>query len=145
MLNLRSGLISITVFSVFLFSARYGYSDAEMVFTKDVDIFKAKPYEVLTYIIYYSNFGDFRATNVIIIDYLPEQTQYLQDSAETNNQLHSGTVAVEYCTNTAPVWQSSNYDNTNGNVSNILMIRWSLNDIVSPGEKGTIEFMVLIK
>ena len=143
MLDLKLGFINSLTFLFLLIFIKYGYGVTEMVFSKEVDITKAKPYEILTFILFYSNSGDNYATNVTVIDYLPNHTQYLEDSAETNNQLHNGTATIQYwALNT---WHLSNYDNTNGNVSNVLKIKWFLNSNVQPEEYGFLSFKVLVK
>ncbi len=143
MSGLKLGLINKLTLCILFCLMKYGYSVTEMIIIKEVDLTKAKPFQILTFSFFYSNSGDNYATNVNIIDYLPEHTQYITNSGENNNQLHAGTVAVEYWA--ANAWRSSNYDNTNGNVTNILKVKWRLNSNVQAGEFGTINFKVLIK
>jgi len=143
MLNLKLKYISIIIFAILCFIFRSVFCATELVFFKDVDLVQVKPYEILTFTLFYSNSGNDYATNAIVTDYLPNHTQYLKDTAETNNQFHSGTADIQYWALSS--WRSDMYDNTNGNETNINKIKWHLNNIIQPGDYGSLSYKVIIK
>jgi len=109
---------------------------------KSIDITSAKPYEVLTYTIHYTNAGSGNAIGVVIDDVLDTTlVQILPDSAETNNTLTHNPTNFYYDGTT---WQDATYD-TPGTAPNIQRIRWQLRNPVGPNESGNLEFKVIIK
>jgi len=88
---------------------------------KEVDKLQAKKGEVITYTIKYDNDSPSKVENLVIIDDIPAQTSYIVDSAEIDNQPHTGaTVTVSYFDGSS--WQDSSWDNEAGHVPQ--KIRW---------------------
>lgn len=108
---------------------------------KSVDITSAKPYEVLTYTIKYTNVGSAAAFNVTIDDVLYTNfVRILADSAETNNT--GGHNPTNYYYDGA-TWQDATWDT--GNENSVVRLRWVLQNSVAVNGSGTLEFMVRIE
>ncbi len=109
--------------------------------SKTVDITSAKPYEVLTYTIHYTNSGSGNAYNVTVDDVLyTNYVRILADSAETNNTVTHNPTNFYFDGTT---WQPATFDN--GNENSVSRIRWQLRNAVAPGESGNLEFKVRIE
>jgi len=90
---------------------------------KEVDKLHAKKGEIVTYTIEYDNDGSSTIEDLVIIDEIPIGTTYVIDSAEIDNQPHTGaTVTVWYFDGSS--WQDSTWDNRWGIP---LKIRWMFN------------------
>lgn len=106
------GEITVTVTVVSLQAARV---------LKKVDKPEAKKGEVVTYTIKYDNDNPTVIEDLVIIDEIPAGTTYVTDSAEIDNQPHTGAgVTVWYFDGSS--WQDSNWDNQGNNSP--LKIRW---------------------
>lgn len=106
------GEITVTVTVVSLQAARV---------LKEVDKSEAKKGEVVTYTIKYDNDNPTAINNLVIIDEIPAATTYITDSAEIDNQPHTGAgVTVSYFDGSS--WQDSDWDNQGNNSP--LKIRW---------------------
>jgi uncharacterized repeat protein (TIGR01451 family) len=91
---------------------------------KETDKSQAKKGEIVTYTIKYDNDGPSLVEDFVIIDEIPQGTTYLTDSAEIDNQPHTGaTVTVWYFDGSS--WQDANWDNQGSNTP--LKIRWMFN------------------
>jgi len=109
-----SGEITVTVTVVSLQAPRV---------LKEVDKLQAKKGEIATYTIEYDNDGPSTVEDLVIIDEIPTGTTYVIDSAEIDNQPHTGaSVTVWYFDGSS--WQDSNWDNQGGVP---LKIRWMFN------------------
>ncbi|MDO9028214.1 MAG: DUF11 domain-containing protein [Candidatus Roizmanbacteria bacterium] len=87
---------------------------------KEVDKPQAKRGEIITYTIKYDNDGTSVVEDFVIIDDIPTNTTYVTDSAEINNQPHTGAaVTVWYFDGSS--WQDSNWDNQGNSPQKI---RW---------------------
>lgn len=90
---------------------------------KEVDKLQAKKGEIVTYTIKYDNDGPSVVEDLVIIDEIPTGTSYVMDSAEIDNQPHTGaTITVWYFDGSS--WQDSDWDNQ-GNPPQ--KIRWMFN------------------
>ena len=91
---------------------------------KEVDKSQAEKGEIITYTIQYDNDSPQVAENFVIEDEIPTGTSYVTDSAEINNQPHSGSsVSVWYFDGLT--WQDSSWDNQIEN--HVQKIRWVFN------------------
>lgn len=89
---------------------------------KEVDKLQAKKGEIVTYIIKYDNDGLSAVEDFVIIDDIPIGTTYVRDSAEIDNQPHTGaTVTVWYFDGSS--WQDSGWDDQGNNLPQ--RIRWT--------------------
>lgn len=87
---------------------------------KEADKLQAKRGEIITYTIKYDNDGPSVVEDLVIIDEIPAATTYVMDSAEIDNQPHTGaSVTVWYFDGSS--WQDSNWDNQGNSPQKI---RW---------------------
>jgi len=103
---------------------------------KETDKSQAKKGEIVTYTIKYDNDGPSSVEDFVIIDEIPSGTTYVTDSAEIDNQPHTGaTVTVSYFDGSS--WQDANWDNQGSNTP--LKIRWTFNKEVGAqdNDEGT--------
>ncbi len=108
---------------------------------KSVDITSAKPYEILTYTIHYTNAGSGEALNVTIDDVIYNNyVRILADSAETNNTVTHNPTNFYY---DGAAWQPATWDN--GNENSVQRLRWQLQTAVASGDSGDLEFKVIIE
>jgi len=115
--------------------------------SKTVDKHSIKPYEILKYIISFSNASAFDVKKgAVVMDNLPKQVQIITNTAEVSNTSpFSSVISVEYyITNGGGVWTNSAYD-TSSTVQNITRIRWVFPEDLSSGQKGSLMFKVLVK
>jgi len=106
---------------------------------------KARPFEILTYMIKYTNKSIGPAYDFIITESLPTNVLYIIDSAEVSNSLHAGTVSIFYSTNYGfNNWLNNAYDASN-TIMYIKKIRWVFSNPVGAAQKGMTQFKVLIK
>ncbi len=124
---------------------RFVPPDINVSIIKMVDRPEARPYEILTYKIFYSNTSYLDALDFSFVESLPEQEILITNSAEISNIPHSGNVEVYYSTNyNVEVWSNSNYD-TASNVSKIRRIKWKFDTPLKSHQKGLVRFQVQIK
>lgn len=110
--------------------------------TKSVDITSARPYEVLTYTIHYTNAGSGEAFNVTIDDAIyTSYVRIITNSAEINNTTNHSPTNYYY---DGATWQPATWD-TPANVNSIERVRWQLQIAVQAGQSGDLEFKVIIK
>lgn len=113
--------------------------------SKSVLPVSAKPYELITYTIKYSNASAEPALGFELIESMPTNMLYTTNSAEISNFLHSGAASVSYATDFLnSVWLDSNFDTLSAS-SKIKRIRWSLSDTLSAGSSGTLMFKTCIR
>jgi len=106
-----TGEITVTVTVVSLESPRV---------LKEADKLIAKKGEIITYTIKYDNDGPSLVEDLVIIDEIPAGAIYLTDSAEIDNQPHTGaTVTVWYFDGSS--WQDAYWDNEGNSPQRI---RW---------------------
>lgn len=87
---------------------------------KETDKLQAKKGEIITYTIKYDNDGVSAVEDLVIIDEIPVGSTYVMDSAEIDNQPHTGaSVTVWYFDGSS--WQDSNWDNQGNSPQKI---RW---------------------
>ena len=87
---------------------------------KEADKTQAKKGEIVTYTIKYDNDGSSAVEDLVIIDEIPAGTTYVTDSAEIDNQPHTGaTLTVWYFDGSS--WQDSDWDNEGNSPQKI---RW---------------------
>ena len=115
-----------------------------LILTKSVDITQVKPYEVLLYSSTYSNSGSTLATNVFLVDYIPQNVRYVTNSAENNNTPHAGSATVEYYRIAETSWTNSDYD-APSTVTNISKVKWTLSANVNSNNKGVLRYKVLVE
>jgi len=114
-----------------------------ILLSKSVDLTSAKPYEDLTYSIYFTNKGSARAYNLIVDDVLyTNYVRIIADSAETNNTV-PGTVTVTNYYYNGTTWQPATWDN--GNENSVVRVRWQLRGSIDPNAAGTLRFKVRIE
>lgn len=90
---------------------------------KETDKLQAKKGEIVTYRIKYDNDGPSVVEDLVIIDEIPTGTSYVTDSAEIDNQPHTGAaVTVWYFDGSS--WQDSDWDNQGNSPQKI---RWMFN------------------
>ncbi|MBU1077921.1 MAG: right-handed parallel beta-helix repeat-containing protein, partial [Spirochaetes bacterium] len=112
---------------------------------KSVTPLIARPYEVLTYTIVYSNISYNFSQNFIVDESLPTNVYVITNSSEISNQPHSGSAIVYYATNyTGTNWFNSDYD-TMATRQYIRIIRWAVNSPVWAHQKGYLKFKVIIR
>lgn len=87
---------------------------------KEVDKIQAKRGEIITYTIKYDNDSPSSVEDLVIVDEIPAASTYVIDSAEIDNQPHTGaTVTVWYFDGSS--WQDSDWDNQGNSPQKI---RW---------------------
>ena len=87
---------------------------------KEADKLQAKKGEIITYTIKYDNDGPSLVEDLVIVDEIPAGSAYVTDSAEIDNQPHTGAaVTVWYFDGSS--WQDSNWDNLGNSPQKI---RW---------------------
>ncbi len=109
--------------------------------SKTVDLTSAKPFEVLSYTIHYTNIGSGPAYNVTVDDVI--YTNYVRivaDSAETNNSTTHNPTNFYF---DGATWQPATFDN--GNENAVQRVRWQLRSPVQPAEGGYLRFKVKIE
>jgi len=94
---------------------------------KETDKLQAKKGEIVTYTIKYDNDGPSVVEDVVIIDEIPTGTSYVTDSAEIDNQPHTGAVVTVWYFDGSS-WQDSNWDNQGNSPEKI---RWVFNQDLS--------------
>jgi len=109
--------------------------------TKSVNVTSARPYEILTYTIRYTNVGSASAYNVTIDDAIYTNfVRLMTDSAETNSGSTHNPTNYYYISGT---WQDATQDA--GNENNLTRVRWVLQSPVLQNGVGTLEFKVRIE
>jgi uncharacterized repeat protein (TIGR01451 family) len=113
--------------------------------SKSVDHPVRKPYELLTYTIFYSNASPYSVRSAAIVDVLPVHVMLITNSAEISNTLHGGVANVFYSTNYGlSSWSNSGFD-TSVTAPAIKKIMWTLSSNIPQSGKGKLTFKVIVK
>ena len=103
-----------------------------LTLNKSVDKASAGPGEIVTYTVNYSNTGDGNGTFIFILETIPEDTEYVTNSASGSNMtiLYSHNNGISYDSDqTAPVTNLS----------------YQLSGSLAPGASGSVSFQVTVK
>ncbi|MBU1075769.1 MAG: hypothetical protein KKH98_00655, partial [Spirochaetes bacterium] len=113
--------------------------------SKSVAPLNARPFETLTYAIFYSNITSYTARSFSIVENMPTNVVLITNSAEISNNPHIGSAAIFYSTNTSGTnWFPNTFD-TPATIFNIKRIKWVLTSPVGDQDKGILKFKSIIK
>jgi len=113
--------------------------------TKRVTATEITPGEVLIYTISYENVGDETATNVAIVDPIPEGSSYIKGSATETGELNFSIDGGK--TYNKPSLLTDEAKDASNNIATPDMythVRWMI-PAIAAGEKGSLTFQVLMK
>ncbi|HHL42483.1 MAG TPA: hypothetical protein ENJ42_02600 [Hellea balneolensis] len=108
---------------------------------------KVVPGERVVYSLEYFNDGDKPVNDIVLVMPVPKEIKYLDNSAETKQAetLYSVDGGKEFAKRDQLTVKLANGGSRSARAADITHIRWTINNEVAPGAKGTLEFKGLLK